>query len=142
MVEEIGISSKGLPISNPVPKRLPLHATACGKILLAFMPDDQRKMFYSRNVLKAYTQNTITRIDLLERELERIRKEEVAFDREDYKPGLWAVAVPVYNGKREILAAASLIVPPARTDQKSLDFYADALKTCAHELNCAIAQVV
>lgn len=141
MVEEIGISSQGLPMSNPVPKRLPLHATACGKVLLAFMADDQRKQFYSRNVLKAYTPNTITSVASLERELARIRKEGVAFDKEDYKPGLWAIAVPVYNGKGEILASASLIVPPAKTDQVSLNFYAEALKACAQELNRAIAQV-
>jgi DNA-binding IclR family transcriptional regulator len=39
MVEEIGISSKGIPATSLVTKRLPLHCTACGKILLAFMSE-------------------------------------------------------------------------------------------------------
>jgi DNA-binding IclR family transcriptional regulator len=29
LVEEIGISSKGMPMTAPTPKSLPLHATAC-----------------------------------------------------------------------------------------------------------------
>jgi IclR family KDG regulon transcriptional repressor len=52
VVEEIGISSRGLLMDAPIAKRLPLHATACGKVLLASMSKKEREDFYSRNVLR------------------------------------------------------------------------------------------
>jgi IclR family transcriptional regulator, KDG regulon repressor len=141
LIEEIGISSKGLPMGSTVPKRLPLHATACGKILLASMDTEERKAFYRRNILKTFTKNTITNVLELERELETVRKYGVAYDLQDYKMGQWAVAVPIFNGSSKVLAAASIIVPPARTDTSSIQQLANTLKSCAWELSRAIKQM-
>jgi IclR family transcriptional regulator, KDG regulon repressor len=140
MVEEVGISSQGIPASTMISKRLPLHCTACGKVLLAFMPEKDRRLLYSRNSLKAFTRNTIIDVFQLERELEQIRKDGVAYDKEDYKPGLWAIAVPVYSAKNEIIAAASIIVPPSRTDSESIKYLTGVIKTCGKELSQAISR--
>jgi IclR family transcriptional regulator, KDG regulon repressor len=139
LIEEIGISSKGLPMISAAPKRLPLHASACGKILLAFMAENDRRAFYSRNTLKSLTPHTVTDVIQLESELEIIRKEEVAYDLQDYKIGLMAIASPVYNEKKEVIAAASIIVPPTRTDTGSIKQLAAVIKNCAQELSQAIS---
>src|ERR1039457_43690 len=111
VIEEIGISSAGLPMDTPVAKRLPLHATACGKVLLASMSEQERKAFYSRNELKAFSRATITGVFELETELARINNTGVAFDLEEYKPGQRAIAAPVFEKNGRVAAAASLVVP-------------------------------
>jgi IclR family transcriptional regulator, KDG regulon repressor len=141
VIEEIGISSGGLPNISKETKRLPLHATACGKILLASMTVEERKAFYRRNVLKPYTEYTNIDAAQLEKELEDIRKEEIAFDMQDYKMGLWTMAVPVYDGNKNVIAAASVIIPQARTDRTSMGCLANALKNCAGELSKAIKKL-
>jgi DNA-binding IclR family transcriptional regulator len=141
VIEEIGISSKGLPIISKETKRLPLHATGCGKIFLASMTIEERKAFYRRNTLKSFTENTITDITLLEKELEKVNIEGMAFDQEDYKKGLWTMAAPVYNVDDNVIAAASLIVPQKRTDRESMELLGQALKKCGHELSQAIKQL-
>jgi len=141
VIEEIGISSKGLPAYTGETKRLPLYATACGKIFLAFMTGEERKAFYRRNILKPYTKNTKTDIACLEQELEMIRKDGIAYDRQDYKIGLWTMAVPVYDGFGNVKAAASIILPPGRTDRDSMASFGLALKNCAGELSRAIKQL-
>lgn len=142
VVEEVGISSKGLPAgSGSLPKRLPLHATACGKVLLAFMPDAERRKFYGRNTLKPFTKNTITDIPRLEEDLASIRRDGAGYDLEDYKPGLWAIAVPLYGNKGEVVASASIIVPDGRADRASIRSLANALKDCGKELSQAISQL-
>jgi IclR family KDG regulon transcriptional repressor len=141
MVEEVGISSKGFLMGTPLPKRLPLHAAACGKVLLAYMPEEERRLFYGRNTLKAFTKKTITDVYQLEGELETVRKNGAAYDMEDYKPGLWAIAVPVYNNKGKIVASASIIVPAGHTDPESIRHLTDALKECGKELSQAISQL-
>lgn len=142
VVEEVGISSKGLSIgTNPMPKRLPLHATACGKVLLAFMPEPERRKFYGRNTLKAYTKKTITDILQLEEELTNIRKNGAGYDLEDYKPGLWAIAVPLYGNKGEVVASASIIVPGTRNGHADIRYLTNTLKECGKELSQAISQL-
>ncbi len=140
LVEEIGISSRGLPMRTALPKKLPLHATACGKILLASMSPEERKAFYRRQVLKAFTPNTITDVRQLEDELASVRREGAAFDRQEYREGLRAVAAPVCGRVGEVIAAASLIIPAGRTDRASLEHWEKAIKECARELSLAILQ--
>ena len=51
----------------------PAHCTANGKILLATFPKDQLKEFLSENELRPFTPNSVVSIELLERELSRVR---------------------------------------------------------------------
>jgi DNA-binding IclR family transcriptional regulator len=141
VIEEVGISSKGLPIISKETKRLPLHATACGKIFLASMKEDERKAFYRRNTLKSFTEYTTTNVAHLEKELDLIRNEGIAFDMQDYKMGLWTMAAPVYDKNENVIAAASVIIPQARTDRDALRIMESALKKCGHELSRAIKQL-
>jgi DNA-binding IclR family transcriptional regulator len=65
----------------------------------------------------------------------------VAFDLQDYKTGLWAIAAPIYGGGNRVVAAASIIIPPTCIDKGSIQNLAEALKNCAHELTQAIGQI-
>ncbi len=59
VIEEVGNTGE-MRINSPVGKRMPLHCTACGKILLSSMTEEQRREFYLLNTLGKYTKNTIT----------------------------------------------------------------------------------
>ncbi len=142
VIEEIGISSGGLPMNTLVPKRLPLHATACGKVLLASLSLQERKAFYNRNPLKPFTRKTTTNVLELEAELEKISQEGVAFDLEEYKPGLRAIAAPIHDSDRHVIAAASVIVPLERSDAENIHRLAEAIKNHANELSRALSQKV
>ncbi len=140
VIEEIGISSRGLPMEAPVTKRLPLHATACGKVLLASLAEGERKAFYGRIILKSLTKNTITDVCQLERELETIQKEGVAFDLEEYKYDQRAIAAPVFSENGQVVAAVSIIIPYGRSGLNDQQILASAIKDCAHELSLAISR--
>jgi IclR family transcriptional regulator, KDG regulon repressor len=141
VIEEIGISSKGLPMISRETKRLPLHATACGKVLLASMTKDDRKAYYRRNTLKSFTEYTTTDVAYLEKELNLTRKEGIAFDMQEYKMGLWTMAAPIFDKNKNVIAAASLIIPQSYADRDDLRVLASALKNCGNELSQAIKQL-
>ena len=141
MVEEASISAKGATTSNLKPKRLSLYATACGKVLLAHMSEVDRKTFYENNVLKPFTSKTITNINDLENELTRVRKVGVAYDFEEFKIGLFAIAVPVFNKQDELIAAASIILPDKNTDKESIKQFTLAMKKCGEDLSRAISEL-
>jgi DNA-binding IclR family transcriptional regulator len=140
VVEEIGISAKGLPMPLPAPKILPLHATACGKIFLAFMSKEKRQLLLPSLDLERYTPQTITSAAELEKELVKIKKAGVAFDLEDYKLGQRAAAAPVTDSNGIVFAAASLIIPAGRSDKEGLRYLASAIKRSAQELSEAVNQ--
>ncbi|HUB37030.1 MAG TPA: IclR family transcriptional regulator [Solirubrobacteraceae bacterium] len=75
--------------------RLPAHATAIGKLLLAYLPDEDRAARVRELRLSPCTPATIVDRDRLRRELDRIRAARVAVEDREHTPDQVAVAVPV-----------------------------------------------
>jgi len=95
--------------------RLPAHATALGKALLAFSPAEILDRVIV-NGLKCYTPNTVTDPERLRQCLTSIRLTRVAIARWELEPGLSGVAVPVFGPGGMAVAALGLTVPNLRTD--------------------------
>ncbi len=140
VIEEIGTTGN-LRINSPVGKRLPLYCTACGKVLLAAMSDEERKAYYRRGKLHNYTYGSITDIPHLEKELAEIRKEGVAYHREEYRQGVWTAAAPVYSGNGLVIAAAAIMTPISYMNDNSERLYTTAIKGCTGEISQIISRI-
>jgi len=104
--------------------RLPAHSTAMGKLLLANLPDeDQRSVLASMKLTKRGP-NTIASKKALREELDEVQEEGFAVNDEELAPGLFAIAAPVRNEARDVVAAVSLSAPSSMI---SLDELVDAL---------------
>jgi IclR family transcriptional regulator, pca regulon regulatory protein len=104
--------------------RLPAHTTAMGKLLLANLPDeDQRSVLASMKLTKRGP-NTIASKKALREELDEVQEEGFAVNDEELAPGLFAIAAPVRNEARDVVAAVSLSAPSSMI---SLDELVDAL---------------
>lgn len=88
---------------------LPAHATALGRVLLAFAPQSTVELVMMRG-LHAYTRSTITAPDRLRRLLAVTRMTQVAVTRFELEADTCAVAVPVFGADNEVLAAIELTV--------------------------------
>lgn len=95
--------------------RLPAHATALGKALLAFSSTEIVNGIIAGG-LKGYTQNTLTDPERLRRCLASIRLTRVAISRWELRTGMSEVAVPVFGSGGMAIAALGLDVPNLRTD--------------------------
>ncbi|GLZ33929.1 IclR family transcriptional regulator [Lentzea sp. NBRC 105346] len=94
----------------PVPSRtgalLPAHSTALGKVLLAHGA-------VPAGPLPRYTRNTLTSTQALHAELEQVRHHGLAYDREEYVPGVSCVAAPVFDqDSGQVVAAISVSATP------------------------------
>jgi DNA-binding IclR family transcriptional regulator len=79
---------------------LPWPATAGAKVMLAFStPREVEEMFKLFTPI-AYTPNTITERSLLEKELERVRRQGYAVSNEERDEGVSGVAAPIFSGGR------------------------------------------
>lgn len=106
--------SEAARIDTIVGDRVPLHCTALGKAILAFLPDDRRRQIINRHGLTAVNQNTITNRDVLSEELESIREEKIAYDDEERLEGLRSVAAPILDGSNSIIGSISIAGPTHR----------------------------
>lgn len=106
------VSPHRLRAISAVGESFPLHCCANGKALLANLPlERQTQAVPSR--LARLTANTITTPAALRKELERVRAEGVAYDREEQTEGICAVGA-VLHGVGEQLVAVSVPVPAHR----------------------------
>jgi len=86
-------------------ERRPVHASAGGKLLLAYSSMETRNRHLNGN-LPPITSKTITDLDVLRAHLDRICQQGYATDDEEVHVGIRAVAAPIFNRKKEIIAAA------------------------------------
>jgi IclR family pca regulon transcriptional regulator len=91
--------------------RLPAYATAMGKLLLANLPDQEQRSLLSSIKLTKRGPNTIASKKALREELDEVAEEGFAVNDEELAAGLYAIAAPVRNEARDVVAAVGLSAP-------------------------------
>jgi IclR family transcriptional regulator, pca regulon regulatory protein len=104
--------------------RLPAYCTAMGKLLLAYLPENEQGELITEIKLTKQGPNTITSKKALITELDEIQSEGFAVNDEELAPELHSIAAPVRNEARDVVAAVSLA---AHTSTISLSELVDAL---------------
>ncbi len=117
-----------------VGQRRPLHATAMGKVLLAFGPESWLAELLQRGELEVFTDNTISEEGTLRRELRRIRELGYAIDDEEMSSGIRCVAAPVMDSAGRSVAAISVTFPAYRVSLNDLEHLSTDV--------CAVARAV
>lgn len=107
-----------VPIVSTVGSRLPLHATAVGKVLLAHAPRDVQDAVLAD--LRRITRYTITQPGVLVDQLRRARREGFASTSEEMSLGACSLAVPVLTPRGDLVAALGVVVPSLKRDRPRL----------------------
>ena len=89
----------------------PAHCTAMGKVLLSGLPESRFLDYASGAPLTACSPMSLTEPAALREDLERIKAQGYAVDREEYNPGVRCVAAPLRDHTGWIVAAMSVSIP-------------------------------
>lgn len=103
-----------------VGSRLPAYCTSLGKVLLAFLPDAERRALLDRIEFIRRGPNTLTGKTALSAELARIRGRGIAVSNEELAYGLRSIAVPVRSQSGEAVAAINLAVHRSMVSMEDL----------------------
>ncbi len=117
-----------------VGNRVPAHACAAGKALVAYLSEDRREAFLLRSPLTRYTANTITDRERLRHELSKIRNQGYALDEGEYEEGVRCVAVPLLNSQQAPVASLSVSGPSSRIPRERVDAWVPKMKVIARAL--------
>jgi len=120
-------SSQTIRMISYVGKRAPLYCTALGKILLAYMSEEEREKILEDRELPRLTEKTITDKGELEKELNEIKEQGFALDREENEKDVRCVAAPIRNYQGGVIAAISISSPIFRIDENAQNNLKEAL---------------
>jgi IclR family pca regulon transcriptional regulator len=91
--------------------RVPAYCTSMGKLLLANLPEPEQRKLIAEMKLTRRGPNTITSKKALREELEEIQVAGFAVGDQEFLVGLHAIAVPVRDNARDVVAAVNLAAP-------------------------------
>ena len=133
-VERTSSGRSSIRVVHLVGARAPLHVTAVGKLFLVADGVIKVREYAKRTGLPGLTPNSITSLQALERELDKVRRHGVAFDNEEIEPGLRCIAAPIRDDAGELVAGLSVSAPAER---HSMD-WAPLVRQTADEVSKAI----
>jgi len=102
-------------------QEVPLHSNAVGKAILAHLGVAKRRDLLEGRELVRLTENTLTDVETLERELTLVRERGYAIDDEESTVGLRCVAVPIFDRHGEPAFAISVSAPTSNIVRERLD---------------------
>jgi DNA-binding IclR family transcriptional regulator len=117
----------------------PLYATSGGKVILAHMPESRRNEYLDGISFQPITANTLSSAAELRRQLDKIRREGIAYSFEEFTPGIIGLARAVLDEDGEALGAINVALPAVRYNPRAEALIADALDEAVTELQRQLA---
>lgn len=114
---------------------MPLHSTATGKLLLAYMSDEELEKYFSNKRIRRFTPNTIMNINDMRNHLIIIRQEGVAFDDEEFSLGVRGVAKEIRDSEGKIVGSFAVLAPSVRLTRAGMRELVPDVKNCAMEIS-------
>ena len=139
-VAEAQGAREGLRYDSNLGRAVILHATAIGKCLLAWLPQDRAEKAVNKQALlggRGLGPNAVTTMPALMTELARVRRRGFGMARDESEVGAAAVAAPIFRdtGRSDVAAGLAVIGPTARVSAADLTKIAPHVVKSAEELS-------
>jgi DNA-binding IclR family transcriptional regulator len=128
-------SPEQLRIYSRIGAAVPLYCTAVGKVMLAYMPDEERERVLPQLALKRLTPNTAGSLQELKAELYRVRKNGYACDLEEHELHIRCVAAPIWDHAGSVHASLSITAPMVRMAVTRLRQLAPLIQTAGLQIS-------
>jgi DNA-binding IclR family transcriptional regulator len=115
--------------------RLPAHATVLGRVLLGDMSLEQIAQLYAGQDMQLFTKKTPRSPQELKTLVDEAAATGYAVSQGGFESGISTVAAPVFNAKKQIIAAVSITVLSARIPEEKLPLLITQVREAAHILS-------
>jgi len=100
--------------------RFPIHCTSSGRVMVAYLPEQERARILDRHPREQMTLRTITDRGELEAELARIRDDGYSVSMEEVFLGLAVTSAPIFDGAHRPVASINIRIPTSRYDETDI----------------------
>ncbi|HHY70808.1 MAG TPA: IclR family transcriptional regulator [Thermoanaerobacterales bacterium] len=122
-------------------RRAPAYCTAVGKVMLAQMSDEELERRAPSNAFKPFTQNTITSLVELKKQLTIIRRQEFAIDNSEHNVEIGCIASGIKDFQGKTVAAVSVSGPVEKVLGESSSDLVLIVKKCAKHISSNLGYV-
>ena len=120
------------------------HATATGKAMLAWLPEDNMRRVLSHGMAR-FTPKTITEWPALIEALRHVRRDGYAMDDEEYQPGVICIGAAIRDHNGAVVGAISASTPTMRANDEHLSLVREqvigAVRALSAELGAPSSQL-
>lgn len=124
-------SEQALRYAVPTGMRLPMHALASGKAMLAALDEEELERYFRESTREHFTPRSVTDEATLRRQLQQIRENGLARTEDEYSLGIVGIGRTARIGG-EVVGAFSVAIPKVRATAEAEARIASLLEqTCA-----------
>jgi IclR family transcriptional regulator, KDG regulon repressor len=122
-------------VYTAIGRRAPMYAGACPRVLLSFLPDEERERYLASIVLEPIADNTITDRDELRRVVEEARQNGYTVSHSELYNYTSAVGAPIFDHTGQTVAGLSVVGPENRYGADRLPFLIAKTVEAAQEIS-------
>jgi len=134
-IEKVEAENSFIKMDIWVGHRLPVHTTAIGKVLVAYLPEQEVIKILDLRGMEKKTRRSITDKKKFLRELEKVRDYGFAFDNEENSLNVRCLAAPVFNHNGEVVAALGTSTTILQLDKTHLPKVVELVKDAAQKVS-------
>jgi IclR family KDG regulon transcriptional repressor len=124
-----------LRMHSRVGTRAPMHCTSVGKVILAYLPQEEVLSIFERYEFDPHTPYTIVDKEVLLDHLIDIRKKGYALDLEENEVGITCIAAPIFDHSGKVIAAFSVSGPTTRMTSNRLGELKDHMMDLSRKIS-------
>jgi len=128
-------SAYGIKLSSEIGLQMPVLAGAGIKAMLSHLSEEEIDEILARTELKKYTPQSIIDKAAYKEEILEVRRQGVAFDREEYIEGMVAFAIPIKANGKDLQAAIWAAGLTRQVPETSIPELTQLLKGISEEIN-------
>jgi len=128
-------------LASWIGRRLDVNCTGVGKVLMAFMPDDELDHLLRTKSFARHNSRTIISRTALKRELMLVRELGYALDNEEDEPGVCCIGAPVFDENGKTVAAISVAGTTRQIGIDRVAVLAREVKQAALEISTRLGYV-
>ncbi|HYK91015.1 MAG TPA: IclR family transcriptional regulator [Acidobacteriota bacterium] len=128
-------AQRDLRLAGPLFAEVHFHATAAGKAMAAFLPEDYRVALLHDARFTALTSHTKIDPSEVARDWEQIRKDGYAINDEETVPGAVYLAAPVFDSRARVCGSISIGMPKVRYLPRMSTRLVDHLKAACRDFS-------
>lgn len=109
---------------------LPLHASASGKLRIAYMPELERQKVLNSISLESLTEYTITDRQRFMEEIEQVYAKGYAVELEETDIGIGSIGTPFFDARGMLNGTLSVVAPSIKLDRILSEIIIDLKRSC------------
>ncbi len=119
----------------------PIHATAVGKSIAAFMSEDELEDALDWHRLTKFTSRTITARREVLKHIAEVREAGYALNDEETVEGALVAGAPIFDSHQRVCAAVSVAAPSVRSTGEERALMISGVVECGHSITRALSDL-